>query len=197
MASDIGLVGLGTMGAALALNIAEKGFPIAVFNRTAGVTERFAAEAGPLAPRITPLRQPRGAGRGAEAAARDHPDGPGRRRRSTQMIAALAAAPRHARHDHRRGNANFHDTRRRAAEAEAAGLALSRRRRLRRRGGRAARPLDHGRRSARRPGTASRRSSRRSPRASRARPAPPGWAPTAPGTSSRPCTTASNTPTCR
>lgn len=54
MAADIGLVGLGTMGAALALNIAEKGFDIAVFNRTTSVTEKFAAEAGELAPRITP-----------------------------------------------------------------------------------------------------------------------------------------------
>lgn len=27
--AEIGLIGLGTMGAALALNIAEKGFPIA------------------------------------------------------------------------------------------------------------------------------------------------------------------------
>ena len=31
---NYGLIGLGTMGAALALNIAEKGYPIAVFNRT-------------------------------------------------------------------------------------------------------------------------------------------------------------------
>ena len=31
--AQIGLVGLGTMGAALALNIAEKGFPIAVWNQ--------------------------------------------------------------------------------------------------------------------------------------------------------------------
>jgi 6-phosphogluconate dehydrogenase len=54
MTSDIGLVGLGTMGAALSLNIAEKGFPIAVFNRTTRVTEAFVAEAGPLADRITP-----------------------------------------------------------------------------------------------------------------------------------------------
>ena len=46
------------------------------------------------------------------------------------------------------GNANFHDTRRRAAEAEAAGRALPRDRRLRRRGGRAPRTVDHGRRSA-------------------------------------------------
>ena len=50
----IGLIGLGTMGAALASNIAEKGFDIAVFNRTTSVTRDFAAEAGALAPRITP-----------------------------------------------------------------------------------------------------------------------------------------------
>lgn len=49
-----GLIGLGTMGAALALNIAEKGFPIAVWNRTAQVTRDFAATAGDLAARITP-----------------------------------------------------------------------------------------------------------------------------------------------
>jgi len=50
----IGLIGLGTMGAALALNIAEKGFPIAVWNRTTAVTMAFKADAGPLAPQITP-----------------------------------------------------------------------------------------------------------------------------------------------
>ncbi|MFN6005459.1 MAG: NAD(P)-binding domain-containing protein, partial [Paracoccaceae bacterium] len=38
-----GLIGLGTMGAALALNIAEKGFPIAVWNRTTSVTHAFKA----------------------------------------------------------------------------------------------------------------------------------------------------------
>ncbi|MFO6465759.1 NADP-dependent phosphogluconate dehydrogenase [Jannaschia sp. KMU-145] len=52
--SRIGLIGLGTMGAALASNIAEKGFDIAVFNRTTQVTHDFAAGAGDLAPRITP-----------------------------------------------------------------------------------------------------------------------------------------------
>ncbi|RUS61020.1 NADP-dependent phosphogluconate dehydrogenase [Pseudorhodobacter sp. E13] len=52
--SDIGLIGLGTMGAMLALNIAEKGFPIAVWNRTTEVTRKFAETAGELAPRITP-----------------------------------------------------------------------------------------------------------------------------------------------
>jgi 6-phosphogluconate dehydrogenase len=52
--SHIGLIGLGTMGAMLALNIAEKGFPIAVWNRTVSVTHEFKAEAGVLADRITP-----------------------------------------------------------------------------------------------------------------------------------------------
>ena len=51
--SQIGLIGLGTMGSALALNIAEKGFPIAVFNRTTQVTHDFASEAGDLAKNIT------------------------------------------------------------------------------------------------------------------------------------------------
>jgi 6-phosphogluconate dehydrogenase len=52
--ASIGLIGLGTMGAMLALNIAEKGFPIAVWNRTTAVTHRFKAEAGALAAMITP-----------------------------------------------------------------------------------------------------------------------------------------------
>ncbi|MBS0565745.1 MAG: NADP-dependent phosphogluconate dehydrogenase, partial [Proteobacteria bacterium] len=52
--ADIGLVGLGTMGAALALNIAEKGFTVAVWNRHAQVTRDFAAGAGTLAARIVP-----------------------------------------------------------------------------------------------------------------------------------------------
>ncbi|WP_295044669.1 NAD(P)-binding domain-containing protein, partial [uncultured Paracoccus sp.] len=50
----IGLIGLGTMGGALALNIAEKGFPIAVWNRTTTVTRAFAVDAGPLSDRIVP-----------------------------------------------------------------------------------------------------------------------------------------------
>lgn len=52
--ADIGLIGLGTMGAALASNIADNGFDIAVWNRTTAVTHDFAANAGALAPRITP-----------------------------------------------------------------------------------------------------------------------------------------------
>ena len=121
MASEIGLVGLGTMGAALALNIAENGFPIAVFNRTAGVAERFVAEAGDLAARITAtdsleslvraLQPPRAVILMVPAGAA-----------VDQMIAALR--PLMDRDDMiiDAGNANFHDTRRRAAEADAAGV---------------------------------------------------------------------------
>jgi 6-phosphogluconate dehydrogenase len=52
--AQIGLIGLGTMGAALASNIADKGFDIAVWNRTRSVTHDFAKNAGDLAPKITP-----------------------------------------------------------------------------------------------------------------------------------------------
>lgn len=52
--ATIGLIGLGTMGSALALNIAEKGFPIAVWNRTTARTREFHAEAGALADRTIP-----------------------------------------------------------------------------------------------------------------------------------------------
>ena len=52
--SDIGLIGLGTMGSALALNIADNGFDVAVYNRTDDVTRAFVEEAGDLADRVTP-----------------------------------------------------------------------------------------------------------------------------------------------
>ncbi|GAB5448399.1 NADP-dependent phosphogluconate dehydrogenase [Gymnodinialimonas sp.] len=51
--ADIGLIGLGTMGSALALNIAEKGFSVAVWNRTAAKTDAFVEEAGDLRSNIT------------------------------------------------------------------------------------------------------------------------------------------------
>jgi len=51
--ADIGLIGLGVMGANLTLNIAEKGYRVAVYNRTASKTEEFVANAGPLAERLT------------------------------------------------------------------------------------------------------------------------------------------------
>jgi 6-phosphogluconate dehydrogenase len=118
--STIGLIGLGTMGAMLALNIAEKGFPIAVWNRTTAVTHQFKAEAGALAPMITPtetlvelvaaIKPPRAiilmvpAGEAVD-----------------QQIAALR--PLLAADDLiiDAGNALFHDTNRRSADAQTLG----------------------------------------------------------------------------
>ncbi|MFW2543868.1 NADP-dependent phosphogluconate dehydrogenase [Primorskyibacter sp. 2E107] len=48
----IGLYGLGTMGAALALNLAEKGVRVHVANRTPSAVLRFMEKAGPLAEKI-------------------------------------------------------------------------------------------------------------------------------------------------
>jgi len=52
--AEIGVIGLGVMGANLALNIADNGYRVAVYNRTASRTEEFAASAGELSGRITP-----------------------------------------------------------------------------------------------------------------------------------------------
>jgi 6-phosphogluconate dehydrogenase len=41
--NDIGVVGLAVMGRNLALNIADRGFGVAVFNRTSSVTDDLAA----------------------------------------------------------------------------------------------------------------------------------------------------------
>ena len=54
--AEIGLIGLAVMGSNLALNIAEKGNRIAVFNRTPEKTDTFMQEAGPLAERIVPSK---------------------------------------------------------------------------------------------------------------------------------------------
>ncbi len=50
--ADIGLIGLGTMGSALALNIADNGFGVAVWNRTTSKTHDFIGEAGDLASNV-------------------------------------------------------------------------------------------------------------------------------------------------
>src|ERR1700690_517407 len=42
--SDVGLVGLAVMGQNLALNIADHGFQISVFNRTTEKTDKFVSE---------------------------------------------------------------------------------------------------------------------------------------------------------
>ena len=54
--ADIGLVGLGVMGANLSLNMAEKGYKVAVYNRTAAKTDAFIANAGSLAGNLTPCK---------------------------------------------------------------------------------------------------------------------------------------------
>lgn len=52
--AEIGVIGLGVMGANLALNIAEKGNKVAVFNRTPEVTRKFYEDAGSLKDSIVP-----------------------------------------------------------------------------------------------------------------------------------------------
>ena len=118
--SDIGLIGLGTMGAMLSLNIAEKGFPISVFNRTVARVDSFMNEAGPLAAQITPTRT-----------LEDLVNSIAAPRAIILMVSAgdavdaQIAALRHLVNSDDliidAGNANFHDTNRRAAEAAAAG----------------------------------------------------------------------------
>ncbi len=114
--ADIGLVGLGTMGAMLALNMAEKGHKVAVYNRTLSVTEDFVAGAGELAKNLVAcdsyqalaaaIRKPRAivlmvpAGKPVDAVSADLADV----LEAGDMIVDA-------------GNANFHDTNRRADEA--------------------------------------------------------------------------------
>ncbi|KEJ89796.1 NADP-dependent phosphogluconate dehydrogenase [Sulfitobacter donghicola] len=52
--ADIGVYGLGTMGSALALNLSESGFRVAVTNRETDWIAPFIAEAGSLADRLVP-----------------------------------------------------------------------------------------------------------------------------------------------
>jgi 6-phosphogluconate dehydrogenase len=48
-ACDLGIIGLGVMGRNLALNFADHGFKVAVYNRTSEATREFAAAAGSVA----------------------------------------------------------------------------------------------------------------------------------------------------
>ncbi|MEM8748731.1 MAG: NADP-dependent phosphogluconate dehydrogenase [Pseudomonadota bacterium] len=112
-----GLIGLGTMGANLALNIAEKGFPIAVFNRTASTTHAFFESSGELAAKIVPtetleafvkaIAPPRNIILMVPAG--EVVDG---------QIEALRPLLSEGDLIIDAGNANFHDTNRRAEEAE-------------------------------------------------------------------------------
>ena len=121
--AEIGLIGLGTMGAALASNIADNGFDIAVWNRTTSVTHDFHKEAGDLAAKITPtdtledfvaaIKSPRAIILMVPAG--DPVD---------QQIAALRPLLDEDDLIIDAGNALFHDTNRRAREATAPFLGI-------------------------------------------------------------------------
>ncbi|MBI1218467.1 MAG: NADP-dependent phosphogluconate dehydrogenase [Rhodobacteraceae bacterium] len=118
--AEIGLIGLGTMGAMLALNIAEKGFPIAVWNRTVATTRAFHENAGDLAARITPtetLQALVAAIKPPRAIILMVPAGPV----VDDEIAALTPLLSPGDMIIDAGNANFHDTDRRAADAAKGG----------------------------------------------------------------------------
>jgi 6-phosphogluconate dehydrogenase len=119
--AEIGLIGLGVMGSNLALNIAEKGNRIAVFNRTVAKTHQFYDEAGPLKDMIVPCDTIE-----ALAAAIRPP------RPVIIMVQAGGAVDEQIAHLRGvlsandimidAGNANFRDTMRRFKELEGSGL---------------------------------------------------------------------------
>jgi len=114
--AEIGLIGLGTMGAALALNIADNGFDVAVFNRTTSKTARFHNDAGDLAARITPtetLEEFVAAIKTPRAIILMVPAGDA----VDDQIAALRPLLDADDMIIDAGNANFHDTNRRARDA--------------------------------------------------------------------------------
>lgn len=118
--ADFGLIGLGTMGAMLSLNIADNGFCVAVHNRTPSRISEFVSGAGALADQFIPcetldvlvasLKKPRNIILMVPAG------GP-----VDSQIAALRPLldPDDLIID--AGNANFHETTRRSQEAQEAG----------------------------------------------------------------------------
>ncbi|MEL6466523.1 MAG: NADP-dependent phosphogluconate dehydrogenase [Pseudomonadota bacterium] len=120
-AAEIGVIGLGTMGAMLALNIADNGFSVAVHNRTASRIPEFLAKAGDLAKQIS-----------GYAELEDFVHGLARPRNIILMVPAGDAVDAQIAQLRAlldvddmiidAGNANFHDTERRAKEAEDAGV---------------------------------------------------------------------------
>ena len=195
MHCDVGVVGLGVMGANLALNMERNGFRIAGYDLDAAKGQAFVA--GPAAGRHVELAPSPDRLMAMLEAPAPRPDDGARRRRRRQRHRASQAAPAAWRHPDRRRQlvvsrhrAPQQGTRRRR-------VPLRRHGRVRRRAGRAVGPGHHARRPARRPGRRWRPSCGRSPRrptmASRAWTT---WARAAPGTTSRWSTTASSTATC-
>ncbi len=123
MQAEIGLIGLGVMGANLTLNIAEKGFPIAVYNRTWETTEKFIANAGPLASRIIACRSM------ADLAEAIHPPRPviimvKAGDAVDEQISGLCKVLKPDDIIIDAGNANYHDTVRRDAALAGTGIAF-------------------------------------------------------------------------
>jgi 6-phosphogluconate dehydrogenase len=121
--AEIGLIGLGVMGSNLALNIAEKGYAIAVYNRTTSKTGAFFENAGALRERIVPCTRLEGLVRAI---------------RPPRPIILMVSAGQAVDEEIVKlrpflsegdividaGNANFHDTVRRFGELEGSGLSF-------------------------------------------------------------------------
>ena len=105
--ADIGLIGLGVMGANLSLNMAEKGYTVAVYNRTdrarptpsspMPATSRRGSSPARRSPSLPPPSRRR-----ARSSSWSRPA-----RRSTSRSQALAAASRQGRHPDRRRQRQF------------------------------------------------------------------------------------------
>ncbi len=121
MQAEIGVYGLGTMGQALALNLADQGVRVAVTNREADWIDPFLAEAGPLAARMTAAHDLPGF---VNSLATPRlilfmiPSGAPLDEMLAQIRPLLSAGDTLI----DAGNADFHDTRRRAAALAQEGL---------------------------------------------------------------------------
>ena len=117
----IGVTGLGTMGAALALNMADRGFRVAVHNRSPGRTQALMERAGALAGRLIPCGD-----LAAFAAALEPPRAALVMVKAGEAVDATfdALAPHLAEGDVLidGGNADFNDTRRRGPALRERGL---------------------------------------------------------------------------
>lgn len=118
--ADIGLIGLAVMGQNLALNLADHGYAVAVYNRTQARTDAFMVESGTsagitatssLAELVDSLASPRKVLLMVKAGAP-----------VDSVIAALAPLLDHGDIIIDGGNSRYDDTARRQQEAEASGL---------------------------------------------------------------------------
>lgn len=118
--AEIGLIGLGTMGGNLALNIAENGFQIAVYNRTGEKTDQFMEKAGELAGKLVPSKDLKdfvGSIKSPRAVILMVPAGEAVDAQIEALRPLLDAGDLII----DAGNANYHDTNRRAEAAEKQG----------------------------------------------------------------------------